>query len=285
MKTRYYHLIISFLLLTTVVDAQQVVVGTGTLQSLFSPISRIRDYSVYEIIYYASDINVSGNLTHFAFERSDGDSTNPIQDVTLYFKLTSDSSLASTNYSDVGYQQVYHGTWPNDAGAGWREVVLTTPFVYDNISNLQVLVVKGYEPSLSGNPVAVRWLYNNATGTPIHARRYTGADPITTNTSLTTINFYANARLTFGSVGIVEIMNSSVRVYPNPASGQLNIEFKSDEIMNGLTFQIHDITGKLCYSEIFEESAFVNIENLSAGIYYCSIQTENRSWVQKLLIQ
>ncbi len=285
MKTLYYRLIISFFLLSTATEAQQVVIGTDALQSLFSPISRYRDYSAYEIIYYASDINLSGNITHFAFDRSDGDNTDPIQDVTLYFKQTTSTSLVSVNYSDIGFQQVYQGTWPNDAGGGWREVTLTTPFAYDNLSNLQVLVVKGYELALSGNPFAVRWAYTNAASTPVHARRYTGSDPITTSTSLTTINFYANARLTFGSVGVAEISDSPVSMYPNPVSGHLNIQIKSNKISSGLSFEIHDITGQLCYSEILHESASVNLTNLSAGIYYCSFQSENKRWVEKLLIQ
>ena len=138
---------------------------------------------------------------------------------------------------------------------------------------------------MPGNPVAVRWLYNNATGTPIHARRYTGTDSITMNTSLTTINFYANARLTFGSVGVAEISDSPVSIYPNPASERLNIQIESNKNSSRLTFEIYDITGKLCYSEMLHQSTCVNLTNLSTGIYYCAVQSENVSWVEKLLIQ
>src|SRR5688572_18819658 len=139
---------------------QQVTVGTGTAISVFSPINRTNDYSVYEVIYLASDISTAGNITHLAFQRVDGTDTATIENVDIYMRHSFQTTLSAGTFDTTIYDEhVYFGTFPNDIDSGWREVMLDIPFAYNGTDNLQVLVVKGYQPAVANTPVCVRWYY------------------------------------------------------------------------------------------------------------------------------
>lgn len=218
------YLLIATLFLGNVSSAQNVILGSGTAISVFSPINRTNDYCVYEVIYLQSQIALPGTISTIGFQRFDGTNTDSIENVRIYLKHTNLSQIAAGTYDTTGYTQVFAGSFPNDAGAGWREVALSTPFVYDNVNNLQVLVVKDYQPAIANTPVTPRWLYTNISPSPVRARRYYGSAPITVSTSLTTTSFTSNARLTFLSTGVVEIGDLEAHVYPNPSNSLVNFE-------------------------------------------------------------
>jgi hypothetical protein len=155
------YLLIATLFLGNVSSAQNVILGSGTAISVFSPINRTNDYCVYEVIYLQSQIALPGTISTIGFQRFDGTNTDSIENVRIYLKHTNLSQIAAGTYDTTGYTQVFAGSFPNDAGAGWREVALSTPFVYDNVNNLQVLVVKDYQPAIANTPVTPRWLYTN----------------------------------------------------------------------------------------------------------------------------
>ena len=71
-----------------------------------------------------------------------------------------------------------------------------------------------------------------------------------------------------GSVGLHEFSkNDAFSIYPNPASGQLNL--KSDASIIGAPYAIYDYTGKLIITEkIKQENTIINLETLSTGIYF-----------------
>jgi len=265
--------------------AQQVTIGTDNTLSVFSPICMSRDYSVYEIIYLSTDINTSGMITHFAFERSDGSHIAPVQNVSLFMKTTTDNSLTNSLYSEAGYQLVYQGAWPNDSGAGWREVILSQPFSYDGTSNLQVLAVKHYEPAVANTPVAPRWFYTNIAPSPDRARRYYGNIAIDSTTSLTSTEYSANARLTFGSVSVAEIHPSSVSAFPNPVMDELNIVLKSKEAAGSASFELFDLNGSMLKKDFFTGELIVSLKGLARGVYVYRIITRTGVHTSKLLKQ
>jgi hypothetical protein len=205
--------------------------------------------------------------------------------MSLYIKHTSGNQLATGLYSESGYQLVYQGTWPNDAGSGWREVVLSTPFSYDGISNLQVMAVKGYELSLANPPVTPRWYYStNATGNN-RARRYYGNNPIDSTTSLSTINYNANARLTFGSVSVKEIGSSPVSIYPNPAKEQLNLILNDESSKPDHRFELYDISGRIHRSEMIDKSKVISLQDVPQGMYFYMLRSDEEIWSGKLIVQ
>ena len=85
------------------------------------------------------------------------------------------------------------------------------------------------------------------------------------------------------SSGIEEtimIEDNAIKIYPNPATSDLNIEYKSND-KSLITIEIVDIEGKRL-SEIFTGIHQGNYtynwnENLSNGLYYCRISTNTRT--------
>lgn len=128
-----------------------ITIGSGTSTQTY-PMDRYYNYSVHEAIYLASEIGIGGQIKSIAYKKTSGTDLNQIDAVTIYMKNTSASSLSSGVYDLNGYTQVYSGAFPNSAGSGWMEVNLSPMFDYDAASNLQVLVVKGYQQWISAYP-------------------------------------------------------------------------------------------------------------------------------------
>jgi hypothetical protein len=272
------------LLFSTDLNAQQIIVGTGTGPSLYTPISRRADYSVCETIYNSSDIGISGVISHLAFERLDGTDEADIDSVTIYMKQSGQTMLVDTAFSTANYQQVYFGKFPN-AGTGWQEVALDVPFNYSNTSNLMVLVLKGYQPAVANTPVAVRWLYGTVSSN--QSRRYYGPVPITASTTLTGINFTANVRLTFGSVGVAEIRGDQLQVFPNPANDYLTVTMPTQE--TSVLISLYDLQGRLVISKISEAasgrmSEDVSLQSLAPGVYNLTVQAGFKIYRERLVV-
>ena len=138
----------------------EVVIGEGG-ETQGYPLDRWYNYSAHEAIYLASEIQVPGTLKSIAFYKNDGSNMDPIEAVSIYMKNTTQSTLDSGNYSTVGYTLVYSGPFTNNAVSGWMEVDLNPMFVYDGVSNLAVLTVKGYQQYTSSYP---RWSYSASQG-------------------------------------------------------------------------------------------------------------------------
>lgn len=170
----------------------QIIIGTGTTSSPNQPVYRYWNYSAHEVIYLQSEINVAGNINNIAWNKASGTDVNPIDAVTIYMKQTTDNTLASGTYDLTGYTQVYSGTFPNDATSGWMDITLGTPFAYDNSSNLQILVIKGYQLYTSSYP------YYYYTATTSTMSRYDYDDNVPP-TLLTATTMRPNVRLTMST--------------------------------------------------------------------------------------
>ena len=85
------------------------------------------------------------------------------------------------------------------------------------------------------------------------------------------------------SLGMAEMNNSAVKVYPNPANKQLNIEFSQDQ-----TFQFyscHDATGKLIQKGSIEPQTKIDVSNWDSGIYFLHLtNAEQILTIQKVVI-
>ncbi len=261
-----FYLLLVCLTFGNISSAQNVILGSGTAISVFSPINRTNDYCVYEVIYLQSQIAMPGTISNIGFQRFDGTNTDSIENVSIYLKHTNLSQLAAGTFDTSGYTLVFNGLFPNDAGAGWREVALSTPFIYDNVNNLLVLVVKDYQPAIANTPVTPRWLYTNISPSPVRARRYYGAVPITSATSLTTTQFTSNARLTFLSTGVLEIGDLAAHVYPNPANSVVNFEIPAAD--EDLFLVVTNQLGQTITDESVAQGTTTSLQFDTPGIYF-----------------
>jgi hypothetical protein len=131
----------------------------------------------------------------------------------------------------------------------------------------------GYTWNPTGSNYAIILIAPNANIT----YTITGADlsGCTTNTIL---SIYMT---TCTSIYDPNVLNESVRIFPNPSNGQFVIESS-----NGFEKQIDvvDITGRIVISKTtFEERTHFNITDLPNGVYYLQLRSNNNSSVHKII--
>ena len=85
----------------------------------------------------------------------------------------------------------------------------------------------------------------------------------------------------YTTVTNIENNNSEISVFPNPSTGTFTITNYELQIMN---IEITDITGKLIYKSelVIPNSQFVINKK---GIYFININTENKTYTEKIIIQ
>lgn len=120
--------------------------ATGTNTSVNVPIHGNYDYSYSQQIYLATDFNVAvagqpnyiTKLRYFNVTGSLGSSNN----WNVYMGNTATASFASNSaWIPVGsLTQVFSGTLPTPAANSWVEITLSTPFLWDGVSNVVVAV-------------------------------------------------------------------------------------------------------------------------------------------------
>jgi hypothetical protein len=83
------------------------------------------------------------------------------------------------------------------------------------------------------------------------------------------------------SSNVAEIAPKSVRMFPNPAKG--NVTFESDEAGS---IQLYDLTGRLVLQTKLEaESQTVSLEGLKAGLYVAQWQGQKSTQSLRLIVQ
>ena len=170
-------------------------IGNGTSGFYQSPLNRFYDYSCSEMIYLQTEIGKSGPINTLSFNKFSGDNSVVISDITVYMKHSTASSFVDGTTSTAGYTQVYSGSFPNNA-LGWNEITLTTPFNYDNINNLQILVVKGYEAYTFDRPY---YKYTNSSPTNTIRMYYSDVDEWTSSQTLTADYWRPDIQFTIGN--------------------------------------------------------------------------------------
>lgn len=146
-------LMLSIFSLSHALDLQ---VGNVVNNSYIFPIRASFAYSYTQQIYAQPEINFSGPITKLRFYYASGDMANS-SDWTIYMghtiRTAFDSNADWVALSDL--TEVFDGdVGATPASAGWMEITLNTPFVYDNVNNL-VIAVHQYTPGLSSTEV--RW--------------------------------------------------------------------------------------------------------------------------------
>lgn len=120
--------------------------ATGTTTSPYVPIHGNYDYSYTQQIYLATDFDaaVAGQLnriTKVRFFNTSG-SLGSSNNWTVYMGSTNKTAFDSnSDFVPVGnLSQVFTGILPTPAANSWVEVTLTTPFIWDGLSNVVVAV-------------------------------------------------------------------------------------------------------------------------------------------------
>lgn len=87
-----------------------------------------------------------------------------------------------------------------------------------------------------------------------------------------------------GNVGVGEVNNNGLKIYPNPAKDALTIEL-ADDIEE---IEVYDIHGKMTLHRSIEaiKSTQISVSNLADGIYFVRIKAINKGYIlAKILVQ
>jgi len=187
-------------------------------------------YSASEAIYLASEIGMFGLIKSIAYYKAQGDNVSPIENVRIFMKHTSSSSLSTGSYDLNEYTLVYSGSFTNDAISGWMGVNLSPGFVYNGTDNLSILCLKGYQPAIDE---ALYWTYTTTTITRTRQKSSVLGIPL----SLTQTNKLPNLKL--------EIFGADNHIFPpltlraTPANRLVTITWQAPPIGNFSSFNLY----------------------------------------------
>jgi PKD repeat protein len=89
--------------------------------------------------------------------------------------------------------------------------------------------------------------------------------------------------ITVGAVGVEDIENPSLTIYPNPSEGQIHISLPGISVEK---ITILDLTGKTVqFDNTMQTFGTLSIEIPKQGIYFVKIQSEDQVFMKKILIQ
>jgi len=194
-------LLITFFALTiTWQGMAQTQVGTGTSTTSYFPIYSCYGYTYSQQVYYATEINTSGDITSLSFYLDPATSTSGSSstDWTIYLGHSTKTEFADTSdWEDVAnLTQVYTGTVTFPAVDNWFTVTLDTPFTYNGTDNLVLAV----DENQSGYNCSMYWQKTDDTVNRgiVYRNDSTNPDPATPPTASGVYTYYSN--VIFGGI-------------------------------------------------------------------------------------
>ena len=254
--------------------------GASSTNSLLSTSTTINRYSRTMSLYTVQEINTAGGMagaiSKLAWSKSGtGEYTSSDAYIKVLIKHTTNniwSTVPDWNTEIIGATEVFtSSTYSIPTGTGWKEVPFTTPFQWNGTSNIVIFV----EWNRASTPTAdITWGRSNDAST--NATRVG-------STSLDALVMLINAnrplvQLTINTLGINEPTNSIFRLYPNPTKDFLFLDSET----NITKYSIYNTNGQIIKGQDFQISCEeINVTDLSPGIYYIKISSEEKTEVLK----
>jgi polyhydroxybutyrate depolymerase len=103
---------------------------------------------------------------------------------------------------------------------------------------------------------------------------------------------YAQAIWTFFSrykwdpqyaTGIAEVKSTTVSIYPNPATNQINIQLESSSGKR-IVITMYDMTGRVVYTETGSGNLSINTANVSRGMYTVDVIADGQRLTKKVCL-
>jgi len=299
---------------TTTPTGATVTVGTGTGTTAIAPYGTYYMDEKVQFIMTKAELVAAGYtsannvLRSLAFNAATV-SSQTMNAFTIKMRHTTSTSFSSTSFmSSTGMTTVYTGN--KVATTGWNTHTFTTPFNYNGTDNVLIEICWNNSSYTSDSKVY-------ATTLSTYNTLYTKADVAsggvcanTTGTRSTTrpnMRFYFSGTSTapsarFGDEEIVEAIDLneielSVKLFPNPASSVLNVEYTTTEEESQAVIIVYNMMGAVIAS--FEENSTDKgahtfaidmntsdkLSQLSNGIYLCSVSVNGQMKTARFAIQ
>ena len=137
-------------LVANFIEGQFICIGDGgTATSQYLPSYSYYNYSLTQQIYTAEEIGTSGMITSIAFFNGGAEKTRTYD---FYMKHTTKSNFSSnTDWITVSPSDMVFSGSVTMVADGWTMIIFDTPFIYDGISNV-VLVVDDNSGEWTSSP-------------------------------------------------------------------------------------------------------------------------------------
>lgn len=195
-------------------------------------------------------------------------SGNPYRITGVAFGNQSGLHIGSTLLVDsiyLGDTTAYGVTYPkNDSAHTHINVPIAIPVVVnDSACDNGMVAINGTTAPIHGGTVAISGdsvIYTPAAG-------FTGTDSFYYYTSIGTgpsSSALVVVNVASWGVGINEVANNKISVYPNPATNKLQISVTNPSVSE---FRIYDMLGNVMKAENFTANTTVDISSFSNGLY------------------
>lgn len=260
---------------------QIVISSTGGTKKLLSLIQNKNinnfalDTAVGNITFnYTIPLNATGNIRIFAagFDNT-GYTGFDTADIVSMPTASLDSIRFVEDYISVPKQQNQSFTirafYNNGAVI---DITKIQGLSYQLLNNALATVTSNYVTGVDTGFTVLSATYQGKSS-QTYLKVYLGDNWVTTGIDLTTANQF----------------NSSLLVYPNPASDVINIAFNSNSQMKAKV-RISDNYGRIVKElDIFKCKQGINqkeilISNLSAGLYFCEVELDREKFVKKFIV-
>lgn len=133
--------------------------------------------------------------------------------------------------------------------------------------------------SLSNQPAGMIITDNVITWTPTQGTNHSGIVTLTVSDGL--LNDEEDFIVFVSTVGISNLSDNGILIYPNPTTGIINFDFTDIEVQK---ISISDITGKIIMEKpIVNQQKNIDLSNFPKGIYLIKLQTEKEVFTTKII--
>lgn len=168
-----------------------------------------------------------------------------------------------------------------------------TAVITESHSGTIYLFNSGSSFGLGSNPTYT-WIFGdgNTSNDPNPAHQYPWSNPGSLASYIVTLEIdngcyvdMTELTVTPDPVGVEELKNGAIAVYPNPANDMVNIKLPS-AVSNG-KISVKDLSGRIINEVSVSNSDFVTIDlaNLSKGNYFIEVEVEGSRAISQLSVQ
>lgn len=240
-------------------------VGNGTTTNAAFPFSSEAKYNYTQQIYTASEVGV-GEITKIAFDYAS--TTAVTKNVKIYLGTTTTISFNNSNKQWItGGTLVYDGPVSFNGPAGWKEIELQHPFLYEGTENLVVTI-----DDQSGVAAGARY-FKTTSKTNACMRSY-GSTPITSSSNKTVASSRNNMKFFAEGAGFTtNVKNQTAYNQTDP----------TDSCRTAYETTVYVVDGNGCKSEpvVFNYVAndtinpTVNKSTVTTEIFACHLDSVN----------
>ncbi|MFA6924292.1 MAG: T9SS type A sorting domain-containing protein [Bacteroidales bacterium] len=252
-----------------------ITVGNDKISQRNMPCNGFFDYNWSALMYRQNEINSEGYISKIYFE-VDNSADIVLQNQKIYIALTSETAFENGNKPDVSKMLLVYSGDILFSKSGWQEIILNTPFYYDNKKNIVI-----YYENFSGKWSEGYAWFNSTNTANNNLTLYSGADFAFPTGIGTLSNLRPNVKFEFSKNAVA---NNKFECYPNPATSDIHINYDGN---SNAELLISNIYGQVLIQKPISAQAqeLIDLKEFSKGIYNVCIQNDEGIEIRKIILE